>query len=227
MVIATETVAVSSSKSTVERFQLSIAYFVWCHPVECLSRTIVQSGSNDIRLTLGQDGKVGTLGQVLVQQAVGVFVHPLLLQTARIGEVHSQPSLRTRQRLAQHFVSLVLGDGFVQRMQNARQCAHESMHRTARVKSRHVRKQHQTRGVLGQAAYRRIIYPTYKPIVLSVDQKQSRFDFGESNCNRYEICNLSARRLALRYLLHRHTLRCCRRQSITWRRGSLRPYIAA
>ena len=54
--------------------------------VETLSRARVQSVGDGVQLALGITGQVRTLGQVLAQQAIGVFVGATLPRRMRIGK---------------------------------------------------------------------------------------------------------------------------------------------
>src|SRR5665811_1685365 len=65
----------------------------WCHPAEGLSRASVELGGDGVEVRLGQAREVGTLGQVLAEQAVGVLVGAPLPRAVRVAEVDGDAGL--------------------------------------------------------------------------------------------------------------------------------------
>jgi len=66
------------------------------------ARSGVELPGNGIKLFLGEDTQVGTLGQILPQQAIGIFVYPPLPWTMRIRKVNLHPGSRRQLLVGSH-----------------------------------------------------------------------------------------------------------------------------
>src|SRR5450759_4404579 len=82
----------------------------WCHPAEGLSRASVELGGDGVEVRLGQAREVGTLGQVLAEQAVGVLVGAPLPRAVRVAEVDGDAGLDREGEVLGHLLATVPGE---------------------------------------------------------------------------------------------------------------------
>jgi hypothetical protein len=69
-----EQTAVSNGGCTTSLDQELVENFGWFEPAECLTWTVVEFVGDCIELGLRIERQIGSFGEVLTQQAVGVFV---------------------------------------------------------------------------------------------------------------------------------------------------------
>ncbi len=63
-------------------------YLQRCGPVQTFSGAGIQPLSDSIQLALRVAGQVRALGQILAQQAIGIFIGPALPRAMRISKEH-------------------------------------------------------------------------------------------------------------------------------------------
>src|SRR3569832_1962616 len=91
------------------RDQQGVKRLGWRFPAECLSRTAVESGRNRGYLIGIIDAEIGTLGEVLPQQPIGVLVRAALPGTSWIAEVDLDSCVDPKTTVLSHFDALVPG----------------------------------------------------------------------------------------------------------------------
>jgi hypothetical protein len=80
-------------------------------PVECFSRPRIHLPSNGIELALGEARKIGSLGEILSKQSVGVLVDAPLPRAMRVGEVDLHAGVGRELLVLGHLAALVVGHG--------------------------------------------------------------------------------------------------------------------
>ena len=83
----------------------------WCSPAQSFPWPGVEQPRDVIQLFLGKHGQVGSLGQILAKQAVGVFHDAPLPGSMRMGEVNIDPGIGCESLVVSHLHSLVVGHG--------------------------------------------------------------------------------------------------------------------
>ena len=61
--------------------------FCGCFPAEGFAWSCVEQHGDIVELFLGEDAEIAAFGQVLAEQAVGIFVDAALPWAVRVGEV--------------------------------------------------------------------------------------------------------------------------------------------
>ena len=74
------------------------------------ARPAVQTVGNGVKFVLTVDGKVGAFGQILAQQAVGVFTRAALPWAVRVAEVHLHTGGGGELCMPRHLLALVVGE---------------------------------------------------------------------------------------------------------------------
>ena len=90
-------------------FEESVECFGWCLPAECFARPCVQRVSHRIQLILPMLAEVGSLGEVLAGQTIGVLVAAALPGTLRVSEIDVEASVDPEWGVLCHLCALVPG----------------------------------------------------------------------------------------------------------------------
>jgi len=85
--------------------------FFWCSVVQSFAGSGIEFGSNDIAVMLGERIHVNALGDVLADEAIGVFVGSAFPGMVWGGEVELQLQCLLDERIAVKLRSIVGGDG--------------------------------------------------------------------------------------------------------------------
>ena len=88
--------------------------FCGCFPSQGFSGPDVEPPCDIVELFLREQRQVGALGQVLAQQAVGVFADAALPGSVRMGEVDVDSGVPGQGLVVSHLRSLVVGQGAAQ-----------------------------------------------------------------------------------------------------------------
>jgi len=75
---------------------------------------VVHLVGNGIELFLGVDGQIGSFGEVLPQQSVGVLAGASLPGAMRVAEVDVDAGVGREFWVASHLLALVVGQGLAQ-----------------------------------------------------------------------------------------------------------------
>lgn len=94
-------------------------------PVQRGARSRVEVVSNLVEVLLRVDGQIGALGQVLAQQAVGVFARAALPRAVRVTEVDTHVGRGRQFGMSGHFATLIVGQGLTQRLDERLQFGRE------------------------------------------------------------------------------------------------------
>lgn len=122
---------------------------------EALAWPYVQFVGNRIQLLLAIYRQVRTLGQVLPDQSIDVFVATALPGAVRVAEVDRHAGLLGDLRMASHLPSLVVGHALARRQRHAIQRRAEPLHSRGRRRIAHLYQHQVAAGALHQGAYRR------------------------------------------------------------------------
>lgn len=71
----------------------------------------VELPGDGVELILGEGTQVGTLGQILPQQTIGIFIDATLPGTMRISKVNLHPGRLCQLLMGSHLTSLIVGHG--------------------------------------------------------------------------------------------------------------------
>ena len=82
------------------------------------ARPVVQAVGDSIEFVLCVDREVGSFGQVLSQQAVGVFTCAALPGAMGVSEVHAHAGGRGELLMARKFLALVISEAVAQGFRN-------------------------------------------------------------------------------------------------------------
>src|SRR5277367_3120668 len=88
--------------------------FGWSFPAESFSGAGIHPPGDLIELVLREDRQVGPPGQILAEQAVGVFADTALPGRVRMSEVHRDAGALAQALVMTHLRSLVEGHGAAQ-----------------------------------------------------------------------------------------------------------------
>jgi very-short-patch-repair endonuclease len=83
----------------------------WFHPVEGLSRPVVELAGDGVEVGFGVHGEVGAFGHPLAQEAVGVLVRAALPGGVRVAEVDLHAGVDRELAVLGELAALVPGDG--------------------------------------------------------------------------------------------------------------------
>ena len=109
--------AVSSSKCNELMMMLKkvkgVRHKQFCRalPSEALTRAVIRSLGDDIKIDLSETGEVYSLGEILPEQAVGVLVDVALPRTVRVGEVDLDAGHLGEPFVLSHFTPPIVGQG--------------------------------------------------------------------------------------------------------------------
>lgn len=114
------------------------------------SGTPVQAVGDGVQIGLTVHGKIGALGEVLAQQAVGVLAGAALPGAVRIAEVDVDAALLGQRRVERHRLALVIGEGLAHGGGDAAQLCAEVFHGRGRRRVGHLRQRLQAGLALDQ-----------------------------------------------------------------------------
>jgi hypothetical protein len=100
---------VSSGECTTSIYQEFVEDFGWFESAECLSWTIVEFVGDGVEFGLRVARQVGSFGEILTQESVGVFVATALPGCVWVTEVDIDSGLDGEARVLGHLFSLVPG----------------------------------------------------------------------------------------------------------------------
>ena len=81
---------------------------------------VVEAVGDGVELFLRVDGEISTLGQVLPEQAVGVFAGAALPRAVRIAELDSHAGGSGQLDMPAHLLALIAGQRLAQRLGDRR-----------------------------------------------------------------------------------------------------------
>src|SRR5688572_23871764 len=82
----------------------------WFHPIQSLSRAVVQLPSYRIELGSSVNAQIGILGEVLAEQAVAVLTAAALPRAVRIAEEDTDVGIDSEPHVIGHFFAPVPGE---------------------------------------------------------------------------------------------------------------------
>ena len=85
---------------------------VWCLEVEDFARPVVEPLSDDVEVVLGVCAEVGSLGEILSDEAVGVFVAAALPGAVGIGEPDLDAGILGELSMSGHFGTAIICERF-------------------------------------------------------------------------------------------------------------------
>jgi hypothetical protein len=130
-----------------------------------------------IQVILGEAGQVGSLGQVLAQQAVGVFVRSALPWAVRIGEVHLDAGALGQLLVSAHFLALVVGQRLAHGLVHAIERLGEASQGGLGGAALHAGQHDQAAGTLHQRAHGGTVGCPLDEVALPMSGHQAVFDF--------------------------------------------------
>lgn len=80
----------------------SVEALVWPH---------VELPGNSIEFSLSESGEISALGEILPEQAVGIFVDAPLPRAMDVGEVDMDAGYFDKSFILRHLVPLIIGQG--------------------------------------------------------------------------------------------------------------------
>lgn len=98
-------------RNTVEvrgRYQ-ALEHLGWRPPAQHLARSVVEGVCHSLKRCRGVSAQIGTFGEVLAQQSVGVLVGSALPGTSRLAEERPDAGLVTQALVLGHFRPLIPG----------------------------------------------------------------------------------------------------------------------
>src|SRR5207245_7166293 len=84
--------------------------FRWFHPVEGSSGSVVEFEGDSVEICLAVSGEVGGFGEILAQQAVGVFVRSPLPRRMGVAEVDLHAGVDAELDMARELLAAVPGE---------------------------------------------------------------------------------------------------------------------
>ena len=84
------------------------------HKVEDFSWSVIEAFGDDVEVILAVSGKVGSLGEVLPDEAVGIFVAAALPGAIGIGEEDLNSGVVGQLGMSGHFSAAIIGEGFAE-----------------------------------------------------------------------------------------------------------------
>ena len=129
--------------------------------VQALSRTRSEAMRNGIQLALRVARPVGSLGPVLAQQPVRVFIGPALPGAVRIGKEDPDREPLSQARVLGPLVPAIVRQGFAQRCGHVPECLGEALSGTPRIRPLHLDQEDQACRPRHQSADGRIAGPLH------------------------------------------------------------------
>lgn len=160
--------------------------------VEALTRTHIQLQRYGIQLFLAVYRQVRSLGQVLADQAVDVFVAAALPRAVRVAEVNCHPSLLGDFSMPRHLSALVVGHALAHRQRHAIERGTEALHRRGRRHVVHLHQHQVATGAFHQGAHCRGVGLVLDQVTLPMVGHQAVFDFRRAQVNADHLGNLAA-----------------------------------
>jgi hypothetical protein len=91
-----------------------IKCFGWRSPIECLAWPAIECRGNGFQVRGSVLAEIGSLGEVLPEQAVGVLISAALPRTSRVAEIDCEPDVDAELGVLGHLRTLVPGQRLTQ-----------------------------------------------------------------------------------------------------------------
>lgn len=173
---------------------------------QALSGPVVDLIGHRIEPLLAVDGQVGSLGQVLPEQAVHVLVGAPLPRAVRVAEVHRDARAFAQLLVHRHLPPLVVRHALAHRCGNAQELVREGLQHVGRTRGLELGEfdqHHQAAGALDQGAHRAGVGRTLDEVALPMTGELPVFNLRWAQVDAHHVGNLATPVLAL---AARHTL---------------------
>ena len=147
-------------------------------PVQTFSWSGVQPPGNGIQLALRVGREVRALGQILAEQAIGIFIGPPLPRAMRIGKEHLDGQPLGQLLMFRHLFPSIIGQRFPQRGGDVSELLGKSVARTLRLRPLKPSQDNQARGPLDQGPDGRGIAGSLDQVAFPVTWDGASRDFG-------------------------------------------------
>lgn len=144
-----------------------------CAELVALSQSRIEAQSDLVELGLTADRQVGALGQVLTQQAVGVFVATALPWTVRVGEIHLHAGARSQCGVLAHLLALVVRKRFAQGFGYALQGLAETLLCIGGAGAAHLGQHDKSTGAFDQRAHRGTVTRAFDEVTFPMSGNQA------------------------------------------------------
>ena len=159
---------------------------------EGLSRTGVQLPGNSIEFRLREATQVSSLGEVLPEQAVGIFVDAALPWAVRIGKVNFHPSSQRQALVLGHLLALIVGQRKSLLRFNAIENVTEATQRGLGAGILHSRQHGEQRRAFHQRTNRRAVACALDEVAFPMTRSQVIFNIRWSVMNADHVGNTTA-----------------------------------
>ena len=160
--------------------------------VETFSRARVQPMGDGIQLTLGVTGQVRPFGQVLAQQAIGVFVGATLPGAVRLGKEDLDREPLSQLLMLGHLFAPIIRQGFPQRSGDMPKFLREALTSTRGIRPLHPGQDDQAGRPLHQGPDRRPIARPLDEVAFPVTRHGARGHVGGTLGDGRHVGNLAA-----------------------------------
>ena len=147
-------------------------------PVQIFSGSGVQPLGNGIQLSLRVWRQVRALGQILAEQAIGIFIGPPLPRAMRIGKEHLDGQPLGQLLLVRHLFPSIIDQRFPQRGGDVSELLGKSVARTLRLRPLKPSQDNQARGPLNQGPDGRAIAGSLDQVAFPVTRDGASRDVG-------------------------------------------------
>ena len=166
--------------------------FCWALPVEGLAGSGVERPCDGVEVVLGVATEVVSLGEILAQQAVGVFVDAALPWAVWVGEVDLDARLLGQFPMAGHFFSPVIGHGEPVLRVDPGQNAGEAFHGGLGACAVHPGQGHEEGLALHQSADGGTVVSALDGVALPVARDKALLDLGGAVVDADGVGDLSS-----------------------------------
>ena len=122
----------------------------WGRPIQTFSWSGVQPLGNGIQLSLCIGRQVRAFGQILTEQAIGIFIGPSLPRTMWIGKEHLHGQPLGQLLMFGHLLPSIISQRFPQRDRDVSELLDKSVARTLGIRPLQPRQDDQAGGPLDQ-----------------------------------------------------------------------------
>jgi len=154
--------------------------FVGGLEVEYFARSVVEGLLDCGELLAADLAEVHAFGQVLADQAVGVFIAAALPRAVGIAEEHVDLEPLGQRFVQRHLAALVVGQRFAQRFGHRLQAAGEALERGLGVAAGQIDQHDVAACTLDQGTHRRAVHSTFDEITLPVTGHRARGHLGRA-----------------------------------------------
>ena len=158
----------------------------------------VQTVGDGVQIGLSVLGKIGALGEVLAQQAIGVLASAALPGAVRIAKIDVDAALLGDHRVVRHFLALDIGKGLAHGGSDAAQLGAEGFQGRGRRRVRHLRQEHQSGLAFHQHRNGRAVSRSLDEVAFPVARHQPVIDFRRPHVDADGIKQMAASILAAR-----------------------------